>query len=281
MYNAAIKAIITCVTAALLAGCSGRSAEADAADSLLAEADSAICTGDFERAIALLDTLKERYPRQIEAQRRGIGMRPHAIEGVTIAQIEDANKQAARFGYLADSLTAYFTKVHNPELGDDYDYWVARECKGIDLFGRTGIQGRVSPSGEFYVLSSLAGPQIKHTSVSLSSGADKVSTVSIAYDGERNYRSSGTEMITFTGAECDTLGVFANSGHPASAVRLTFNGPSKIHTVKIAAADYASLQRGYQLATAIAGQRRMTRQLELLERQLQLARDQAARTSPE
>ena len=26
------------------------------------------------------------------------------------------------------------------------------------------------------------------------------------YDGERNYRSGGTEMITFTGAECDTLG---------------------------------------------------------------------------
>lgn len=277
MYNVAIKATLCGVVCAVMAACSGKSADSEAASQLLAEADTMIVTGDFAGALATLDTLKSLYPREVDVQRAALRMRPIAMEGLTINQIEETDRNQAYLTHIADSLMTYFTKVHNPDLGDDYDYYVVKECKGRNFFERTGVEGRVSPSGEFYIISSLTGRPVKHTSISVVSGSSEATTSTVAYDDELNYRSGGTETITFTGAQTDTIGQFL-CNNPSGKITLRFNGKKSV-SVPLSKDDRMSLIRGFELGRAMSEGRKADSQRRLLEQQLALARDQIARTT--
>ena len=282
MYNAVSKSIIAGIitSAFCLAGCSSKSAERIAAEQLVAEADSALNAKNFTQAISLLDTLKAKYPGEIEIQRQGMHLRPQAIEGQTLLDIQTTDSLRAYYGYVADSLRQYFTLVHNPELGEDYDYYVIKEYKNSNLFNRTGIEARVEPSGELRVISSLVGhPAVKHTMIGLApkSGPGIVNTKEVAYDGERNYRSGNTEMITFIGVECDTLGHYPANDAPAN-VTLAFKG-AKVYSTPLSKNDRKSLELSYKLSQATAQHRKLSLKLDYLNKQLMIARDQTARTT--
>ncbi|WP_305239936.1 hypothetical protein [uncultured Muribaculum sp.] len=90
------------------------------------------------------------------------------------------------------------------------------------------------------------------------------------YDGDRNYRSGGTEMITFVGAECDTLGQFLTDNRGA-ATTLIFNG-AKSYSTPLSKLDRKSIEQTYEMANL---------KRDFLDRQLQVARDQIARTTQE
>lgn len=274
-FNAISTAAIWAV--AILFGCSGKS-QTDAAMQILQQADTAIATADYNYALQLLDTLKAKYPQEITVQRQAMHMRPKAIEGITIRQLEETDSMQALYAYKTDSLLSGFTLVHNPELGTDYDYYILTKQKNNDIFGKTGIQGRVSPSGEFTIISSLSGPAVKHTAISISApDGSLVESAEIAYDGERNYRSSGTETITFIDAECDTIGQFLTQNH-AKNLKLNFIGAKK-HTVPLSQADRQSVEEAWKLAYCMTQKNKLANQRMLYERQLALARDQIARTS--
>ncbi len=283
MYNAASKPIIAgLITATLfLGGCSSKSADRIGAEQLIASADSALKVQNYDEAIALLDTLKAKYPAEIEMQRQGMHLRPQAIEGQTIRELQTADSLRAYYEYVADSLKQYFALVHNPELGEDYDYYVIKEYKNSNLFNRTGIEARVEPSGELRLISSLVGhPAVKHTKIALApkgQGSFKVESAEVPYDGERNYRSGSTEMITFIGAECDTLGSYLVNGAPKD-VMLVFRG-AKVHSLPLSKNDRKSLEMSYKFAQATAKHRNQVKKLDYLNKQLMIARDQTARTS--
>ncbi|MDE7396235.1 MAG: tetratricopeptide repeat protein, partial [Muribaculum sp.] len=208
MYNAVSKIFLIAFVAMQVVSCSKSNPDTEAAGRLVSLADTLIATGNYEEALSTLDTLKARYPREIDAQRAGLRMRPLAIQGLTINQIEETDRRQAYLAHVTDSLKNYFTLVHDAALGDDYDYYVVKECKGRNFFERTGVEGRVSPSGEFYIISSLNGRPVKHTSISVTAAGGEATTGTVTYDGELNYRSGGTETITFTGAQTDTIGQF-------------------------------------------------------------------------
>jgi hypothetical protein len=261
-----------------MASCSGFSHDKAEAQQLLAQADTLVSTGSFEEALAMLDTLKARYPKEIETQRAAMQMRPLAIQGLTVNQIEETDREQAYLKHVADSLLTYFTKVHDSELGDDYDYYITRECRGRNIFERTGVEGRVSPDGEFYIISSLKDFKIKHTAVSVFSHGIEASTQNVAYDGELNYRSaSGSETITFTGAQVDSIGQFLCQCD-SNNIDLCFKGVRKVY-VPLNSKDRLSLIRGYELSRAMSDGRKADARRRLLEQQLALARDQIARTS--
>ncbi|MCM1021512.1 MAG: hypothetical protein NC343_04360 [Muribaculum sp.] len=267
----------TICAASMLFGCSGKS-NSDLAMELLQQADTAIAIADYNYALQLLDTLKAKYPEEINIQRCAMHMRPMAIEGVSISQLEETDSLQALYAFKTDSLMSYFKLVHDAELGADYDYYIAKELKNAEIFGKTGLQGRVSPSGEFTLISSLTGPGVKHTKITLSAAdGQTVETATIAYDGERNYRSSGTESITFIQAECDTIGQFLVE-HPQQKMKLNFVG-SKSYSMALPLPDRRSIELAWQLAECINKKNKLAQQRQLLERQLALARDQIARTS--
>lgn len=274
MYNAVNKSIISLILAAALTAC-GSSSSQSGANALYNSADSAMAAGNYELAEQMLDTLKVKYPGEIDAQRKGMHLRSLVMERKTIAEIEQTDSLNVLYGYRADSLKNYFKFVDNPQLVEGY--YVVKELADDNLFARTGLEGRVSPSGEFYMISSLNGPAKRHTSVSVTVDGVTATSATVAYDGERNYRSGSTEMITFTGAECDSVGrVLAD--HQGAPVKISYNGQSA-YGVTLPLNDARSVALAWALAYNMRQARTMTLQREMLERKLMLARDQAARTS--
>lgn len=275
MCNVVIKAAIAAALPLVITACGGGNGAKEMAEGLVNSADSAVTAGDYALAIELLDTLQAKYPDQIDAQRKGMHIRPAAIEKMTITEMQMTDSLQAYYTHLQDSLMSYFTFVNNPELVEGY--YVIKEYGKSSLFNRTGLEARVSPDGEFYMISSLNAKAAKHTSVSLKGNGGEVSTAEVAYDGDRNYRSGGTEMITFIGAECDTLGNFLLA-NPGVKMTLTFKGGSSYST-PLQANDSKSITLAYQLGNAMQTARKLSSRRNFLDKQLLLARDQAARTA--
>lgn len=275
--NRLLTGAAVCLSVMAITACGNGNAEEVKAESMLACADSAYSAENYQEAIDLIDTLAKAYPRQTDVQRRAMALRPQIVEALTIDQIEENDKERAYTDYRRDSLMKYFVRVHRPELGSDYDYYVIKEMERSNLFSRTGVEGRVDPDGQLIVMSSLISSPVKHTSISLTGSAGEVRSAEVAYDGERNYRSSGTEMITFMDAECDTLGQWLSETAGNNPVKLVFNG-TRAYSVSLSSNDRKSVKSAWELSHAVRNLRKLKVERDMLERKLQLARDQAART---
>ncbi|MDE6305785.1 MAG: hypothetical protein K2L90_04260, partial [Muribaculaceae bacterium] len=221
MFNAVNKLTLCALVAATLAACgSSGSKDTESAAKLVADAENAIENHKYAEAIELLDTLQVRYPKEVEIQRKAMNVRPLAIEGLTISEMEQTDSLLAVASWQVDSLAPLFKTIADEKLVEPYR--VIKSATG-DLFSTTGIESRLTQAGEFYMISSLNGNPIKHTSVSLSSQAERATTDNIPYDDAINYRSGNSEMITFTSTCCDTLGRFAIA-HDNVKLTLTFHG---------------------------------------------------------
>lgn len=254
--------------------CGNDTSEQDAARELYNKADSAYKEQNYILSQQLIDSLQAKYPKQISIQRDALHLRPKAIEGATINEIEVCDSLIATLQQQKMQLESKFVFVNNPQLVDGY--YVAKTNANSNLFGRTGIESRITPEGRFYILSSLTAKPIKHTSISLICGNQEVKSLDVPYDGERNYRSSGTEMITFVPEECDTLGRFASINRDKS-ITMVFNGKSS-YKQKLSVGDIKAIADTYELSELILELASAKRKRELLDQQLMLARNQIART---
>ena len=272
MYKGASKFIA--LSTILFAACGGGS-EANEADSLVTRADSAVAAGNYTLATELLDTLKSRYPTEIKALREGMNIRARANEGLIKDELQTTDSLEAVYSHRIDSLSQYFTLVNNPELVEGY--YVIKEYATSSLFDRSGLEARITPEGQFYMTSSLAGSPVKHTSVTVTVGGESASSSSVAYDGDRNYRSGNTEMITFISSECDSIGKLL-SKYQGKPVRITFTG-ARSTSMQLPQNDAKSIALAYNYSEAITTSRKLAAKKELLDKQLILARDQAARKS--
>ena len=279
MFNVASKTVQATAAALVLTftACGIVNKGENPAEALYLSADSAYNAGDYTRTIELLDTLKNRYPSEVATQRKALHLRPQATEKQTIKEMQTTDSLCAYYLHVQDSLKQYFTFVNDPKLVEGY--YVAKGLNSRNLFNTTGVEARISPDGEFYMISSLTTRPVKHTSIVLKCGNDEASTATVTYDGDRNYRSGGTEMITFVGAECDTIGKYL-AVHPDANGSIIFKGASN-YTLPLSATDRQAIARTYSLANAIAESKRMAMRRDFLDKQLQLARDQVARTSEE
>lgn len=274
MSNAVINLLKFSAAAGLslmVASCGGNS-DTEKATALLQEAQTAYETRNFSRAITLTDSIKNAYPREIDVRREALHLSTKATEGLTIQKLQQADSLAAVLAVRGDSLQRLMKFVSNPIEG----YYVGATTDPTKFFGTTGLQARVSPNGDFYLMSSLKGKSVKSTSVEVSADGEKAATATVAHDGERNDRSMGAEVITFMGVECDSVGHFI-ADHLNQPLTLTFVGTSTYSTPlsensarEIALLyDYATTLRRFKLASL---------EKERLERTVEIARNQAART---
>jgi hypothetical protein len=258
----------------LLASCnSGKQTDSNA-QALFDEANAAFEAADYSRATSLLDSLQKAYPGEIALQREGMALRPKVIEKSTLLQISTNDSLSVLAQASAEQLKGKLKWVKNPRLVEGY--WVAAAGYNPNFMNTTGIQGRVSEIGEFYIVSSVAA-SINHTSVALSNGSASVATPAVAYDGESNYRYNGTEVITFSPQQSDTIGNFAlqNSGRPLT---LTFRGKQN-KSQQLSAAQVTALADAYAYSQAILQGRELATERQRLEATLQVARNQIARTT--
>lgn len=273
MFNAAIKyTILTLLTLSLATSCSGNGDEAKARN-LLECAREALKAGDYERALTLTDSLKRTYPKEIDTRREAMHVTATANERLSLRMLETADSTLAVLGVRGDSLSRLVKFVSNPIEG----YYAGASAKTADFAATTGIQARVSPGGDFYIVSSLPSSKgVKSTSVKVSCEGESASTASVPFDGERNDRSLGTEMITFMGVECEDLGSFI-SDFRHKPLTLSFVGERTL-SVPLSPSAAEEIATLYEYANTIRQAKVAAIEKERLTRAVDIARSQAART---
>lgn len=275
MFNAATKSrhyllIASIAVVPLLCSCgSGDTAKAQA---LLDEATAAFESHNYVGALALTDSIKTTYPAEIDIRREALHLATRATEGLTVQRLQTADSLVAVLGVRGDSLQRLVKYVENPIEG----YYVGANSPAGGIVGSNGIQARISPDGDFYIISSLKARQVKSTSVTVSCDGASASTSVVEHDGERNDRSMGAEVITFMGVECDSLGRFIEQ-HRGTPMTLTFNGTST-YSMPLPEAQASEIATLYDYATTLRRAKVASLEKEKLSRALDIARSQAAKT---
>ena len=273
MLKEASKLLIPAAAALLMASCSGDNSERDAADAIVAEASASLNRGEFTRAEELLDSLSATYPKQIEAGRAALALRPRIMERKTEQEIADLSALMQYSSAMADSLRGYFKAVERSE--EILEPYLIHKDVPANWREKNTAVARLSPSGEFYVISSLAGNSAHHTMLRLSTGGVSVTSGHVKYDAtDRLLR----ESVRFPSAAADTLGVFAVQVDGRGPVKLEFTGGKKNAAATLSARDIHAMADTYRLSQAMQTLGSGMKRLEQLKAKLQLARDQAART---
>lgn len=274
MLTLSHKSLIAIALAgALLPACSGSKADPEA-QALYDQASEAFDSHDYTRSIAMLDSLQKAFPAEIDLQRQGMALRPKVIEHQTLLDITRNDSLKVVTQLNGERLKPLMVWVKTPRMLEGY--WVGKGANNPNFLNTTGIQGRVSEIGEFYIVSSM-NPAGNHTSVSLSDGSNTVSTPAVPYDGENNYRIEGSEVITFSPAQSDTIGQFAFA-HADRPLTLTLRG-KRSKSVKLSAAQVTALADAWAYSQAVIGARNLEGERSRLEATLQVARNQIARTA--
>lgn len=278
-----IKLYTACLIAGLAiagSGCSSKSENPDARN-LLAKAENDFNSGNYASSIALLDSLQKTFPAETALQREAMAMRPKVIEA-------EATKALAAVDstYNADietlkSLKTQLKWIKTPGMIEGY--WIAPEVYRSDFMNTTGIEARVSEIGEFYIVSSVnpAG-NLKHQSIGLKTSAGNARTQNVAYDGESNYRIGGAEVITFSPAQSDTIGMVARNAveaNQAAGASVIFYGVKGEKSVKISPAVLKGIGKAYAYSAATIRARDLQVERERLNRTIEIARRQQQATA--
>lgn len=278
-----IKLYTACFIAGLAiagSGCSSKSENPDARN-LLAKAENDFNSGNYASSIALLDSLQKTFPAETALQREAMAMRPKVIEA-------EATKALAAVDstYNADietlkSLKTQLKWIKTPGMIEGY--WIAPEVYRSDFMNTTGIEARVSEIGEFYIVSSVnpAG-NLKHQSIGLKTSAGNARTQNVAYDGESNYRIGGAEVITFSPAQSDTIGMVARNAveaNQAAGASVIFYGVKGEKSVKISPAVLKGIGKAYAYSAATIRARDLQVERERLNRTIEIARRQQQSTA--
>ncbi|MDE6378775.1 MAG: hypothetical protein K2K72_08535, partial [Duncaniella sp.] len=155
-------------------------------------------------------------------------------------------------------------------------YFISASVDPASLKGSTGLQARMRPDGHFYIISSLTGRKVNSTSVSVTDGATSAATTPVAHDGERNDRAMGSEVITFMGVECDSLGHFISLNRDRK-LTLTFHG-STDYSMPLPAAQAEAIATLWDYSVTLRKAKVASLEKERLSRALEIARNHAART---
>ncbi|MDE6513293.1 MAG: hypothetical protein K2L05_03795 [Muribaculaceae bacterium] len=274
MLKEASKALILCA-ALTLGACSGSDPDKEAANAMVAEASTALDRGDYAQAEALLDSLSATYPKQIEAGRAALALRPRVMERKTEQEIADLQAEMLAASAYVDSISGLFNSV--PASDDVFEPYMIHKDVPANWRDRNTAVARLTPAGEFYMISSLAGNSTRHTSIRLSARGTSAESGVVKNDPEDRL---SRESLRFPAAKADTLGVYAVA-IDGSAATLTFAGGKKAPTANLSAKEVHAIADTYRLSQAMGVISAGNRRLEQLKAKLQLARDQAARTNVE
>lgn len=256
---------------AVLVACSGDN-EKKLAQDLYDQAEEAVTTAQYSSAVMLLDSLKNTYPRQIEIRRKALHLSAKANEGLALKRLESADSLVAVISAETESMQDRIKMVENPVE----NYYVAATSKPADFIGTDGLQARLSPDGQLYIISSLGSRMVKSTAVAVECAGERAVTSSVAHDGERNDRSMGAEVITFMGTECDSVANFITA-HEGEPITMTFIG-DKNYSMKLPSQQAVEIATVTRYATLLRQGRAAVLEKEKQQRILDTARSQAART---
>lgn len=245
----------------------------DAARELCRQSESEIAAGRHYAAIGLLDTLDSRYRDLTEVRRSGMAIRARAMEGIALDSIPLYDARLAAATLAVDSMRPLFEHVDGAPGIDGYYL-----PKGTDrrAFATTGIQGRVSDDGLFYIAASVAGRSIGLRARELRSGAETCTSADIS--PARVVTVRGSEAASFSPEEVDVLGRWLTAHR--GQVKLVLRGRRSDISQALSARQQKEIVDCYAYAKALQEQRTASIRREKYERMLATARDQIANLTP-
>lgn len=265
---------------ALMCACGGKQENPQARE-LLDNANAAFEQQDYAQATTLLDSLQKTFPSELGIQRESMALRPKVIEQTALLQLQQLDSLDAADTSTLTGLKPALKWVKTPGMIEGY--WIDAKAYNPNFMNTTGIEARVNEIGQFYIVSSVnpAGT-LKHTSVTLKTGSESVTTQTVPYDGESNYRLGGGEVITFSPEQSDTIGFTAMqavNANPSATGTLIFNGAKNTKSIRLNAAQTAAIANAYRYSSAVIRARDNQVQRQKLNRTIEIARQQAAKTS--
>lgn len=265
---------------ALMCACGGKQENPQARE-LLDNANAAFEQQDFAQATTLLDSLQKTFPSELGIQRESMALRPKVIEQTALLQLQQLDSLDAADTSTLTALKPALKWVKTPGMIEGY--WIDAKAYNPNFMNTTGIEARVNEIGQFYIVSSVnpAGT-LQHTSVTLKTGSESVTTQTVPYDGESNYRLGGGEVITFSPEQSDTIGFTAMqavNANPSATGTLIFNGAKNTKSIRLNAAQTAAIANAYRYSSAVIRARDNQVQRQKLNRTIEIARQQAAKTS--
>lgn len=265
---------------ALMCACGGKQENPQARE-LLDNANAAFEQQDYALATTLLDSLQKTFPSELGIQRESMALRPKVIEQTAVLQLQQLDSLDAADTSTLTALKPALKWVKTPGMIEGY--WIDAKAYNPNFMNTTGIEARVNEIGQFYIVSSVnpAG-NLKHTSVTLKIGSESVTTQTVPYDGESNYRLGGGEVITFSPEQSDTIGftaMQAMNANPSATGTLIFNGAKNTKSIRLNAAQTAAIANAYRYSSAVIRARDNQVQRQKLNRTIEIARQQAAKTS--
>jgi hypothetical protein len=275
MFNVACKSIILAAIAMTAIGCSNtESKEQTDAQSLLQQASDRLTAGNPRQALQLLDSLDVTYKNDTQTMRASLKLRPTIIQAVTVLDIADNDSVIADASHRLDSLKANIRKVSLPQIEG---YEIASAAYDNQFADKTGISCRVSPEGQFYLVSSVNPSNgLNHVSVSALADGVSATTEAVEYDGALNYHYGNSELITFSNAQCDTVGNFIYE-HSQSPITIKFNGKTgRSSSIKLSKKQVDAIALTYEYALLINKMRTAEIEKMRLNDRLELAKKKAS-----
>lgn len=267
MYNAINRIIIPTVIAFALVSCGN--SDKDSAAELYSKCENAIGEHRLTEALQLLDTLDVRYSKQVEIRRDAMRLRARIMEGMAMDSIGVADAALAE---ATLQVQEWAPKFRHAESSVGLEGYFLPKGVNEKMMTQSGIQGRVSDKGFFYVVANVQGRSIGLRSFELVSGADRVSSAEIS--AARIIKVEGSESASFNPEELEAIGPWLESHKvPSLLVLVGSKGSVKL---RLTTAQGMELKDCYNYSRALQAQRRASIRREKFERMLATARDQLA-----
>lgn len=283
MYNVAtikqlLKSSATLLIAVVLHSCgTGNDNEAI---TIFSQAQELYNRSEFKNSMSMLDSLKAKFPNEIELRKKGLHLLTLNQEGLIKIEIAQNDSIITELEKENKQLSKNFKYIKHPDMVEGF-YIHKSLVDEAEKTDRTAVEPRIDENDMFYIVSYLTGHDIKHTRLSFSNkSGNSVSSANVPYDEAQNYRykSGGKtyEIVTFNNHQCDTLGCFAarNTNTP---LKVTFIG-KKNYSIQINSKHAKAIAETYRYATNKNKGKAAIKKRMLLESKLQLAQKQIEQT---
>lgn len=207
MCNVASRLTFTVAVVMIAASGCKHNPEMTPAQQALARADSLTMAGNYGAALEVFDTIDSIYADEIDIRRQVMKKRPMVIERECQVQLALVDSTFAAAESRRAELLPLMTRKQVQGFGDGYS--VATAADAPNFYSHTGIQGRVTADGSFYIVSSLTGGPLCHHSITFVTSAGEATTEPVGFDGELNMRTAGGEVVTYFGQIPDAIGELA------------------------------------------------------------------------
>lgn len=246
----------------------------EAAQALVDQAQQNIDSGNYENAIALIDSIDRAYPSQVECRRSAIPMRAKALKGYS----EQRLMQTDSLVTVLQASIGEFTDVMHHVKGDaDLDgYYVVRSAYNPEFASSPGMQVRVSDLDySFYIVASSGEKRIGVNQIVLSSPQGEMASTAIPEDSPRagDTDAFGSDIASFRSEEVADLAAWA-ADNASSINRLVIKGSLGEVETKLSSAQTSAISTAWRFADIASRLQQGLRLKEKLEKQLVLARDQ-------